>query len=516
MEDDGNEDHAVPWTNAGQSSIEVCERNVDDDDPERWYSAPMHVLFNQLGSLCTRYNKRIKGTQFQQHFVQSIVSSMRGLSFPLLYVTGMLFPKHFWASSTKDPSAILGVMPISCYRKKNNPDGFASKLQIARTHATTSSSSTSCDHHYVAHLFDMLANRAQSGRDSRDFLRKGFKVSKTSENGIALGEADESRLHQSLDSMQAARNLASASQYVGFDVFLTFTMGASEHPGVKHLYDWKQSKGWTKHVPNWCNLTEDQKFEVSQSFEMAYTSVLNRNWLETRKLLIEFVVQSARTVLGKDCIEAFFRDEYQEDSANVCHLHGLMSMDKEDMSNEDFQEFVCSLQRNAVCDLVLSDEVGEYIEEGLLRDSDDWVKVTLKADEVLSHKVCTKRCQRRVNSTGDDKKDFRCRKRHPVFDSIDPIKDEFLKLPFKFSQECLDILSECEFYEQPTDQYPNGRFLLDLLEPRRHIGKVTPSARENMSEVFPKYFTLLRSMQNGQVVTGTNGVSRYVVKYIVK
>ncbi len=115
----GNDgDHPVPRTNSGQTAIQACDKEDDNENPERWYSAPMHVLFNQLGSLCTRFNKRIKGTQFQQHFVQSVVSSMRGMSFPLLYLSGMLFPKHFWASSTKDPSAILGVMPISCYRKR--------------------------------------------------------------------------------------------------------------------------------------------------------------------------------------------------------------------------------------------------------------------------------------------------------------------------------------------------------------------------------------------------------------
>ncbi len=268
-------------------------------------------------------------------------------------------------------------------------------------------------------------------------MRKGFKVSDTSESGLDLGQGEESQLHQSLDSMQAARNLAAASQYVGFDVFCTFTLNASKHPGVRHLYDWKESMEWTKRIPNWAILTADERYEVKQSFEMAYTAVLNRNWLETRKLLIEFLIHSARNILGKDCLEAFFRDEYQESSANVCHLHGLMSLSKEDLSKEEFKEFVCSLQRCAVCDLILTDEIDKYVEEGLLKDLDDWERVIDTADEVLTHKVCNERCQRRVDSTGDDEKDLRCRKRHPVFDSVDPIKDEFLVLPFQFSQECV-------------------------------------------------------------------------------
>ena len=38
----------------------------------------------------------------------------------------------------------------------------------------------------------------------------------------------------------------------------------------------------------------------------------------------------------------------------------------------------------------------------------------------------------------------------------------------------------------------------------------------NMSPVIKEYFAATRSMQNAQVISGTNGVSAYVVKYIVK
>jgi hypothetical protein len=80
---EGGHEEDVPRTNAVQTEVLMVEKDPDpDESPESWYSAPMHVLFNQLGSLCTRFNKRIKGTQFQQHFVQTVVSSMRGFSFP--------------------------------------------------------------------------------------------------------------------------------------------------------------------------------------------------------------------------------------------------------------------------------------------------------------------------------------------------------------------------------------------------------------------------------------------------
>ena len=44
------------------------------------------------------------------------------------------------------------------------------------------------------------------------------------------------------------------------------------------------------------------------------------------------------------------------------------------------------------------------------------------------------------------------------------------------------------------------------------MGRVTPGASGNMSPVNPSLFAVTRSMQNIQIITGTDGVSRYVVK----
>ena len=56
----------------------------------------------------------------------------------------------------------------------------------------------------------------------------------------------------------------------------------------------------------------------------------------------------------------------------------------------------------------------------------------------------------------------------------------------------------------------------EMLHPKRHMGAVHLAARCNMSPVVDKFFAATRSMQNAQILHGTNGVARYVVKYIVK
>jgi hypothetical protein len=108
---------------------------------------------------------------------------------------------------------------------------------------------------------------------------------------------------------------------------------------------------WTKEIPGYEFLSVHAKAEITKSFEMAYISVMNRNWLEVRKLLIDLLLTSSTTILKK-VVHAFFRDEYQELSGNVSHLHGLMGLKKDDMENEEFKRFVCDLQRNSVCDLI--------------------------------------------------------------------------------------------------------------------------------------------------------------------
>ena len=90
---------------------------------------------------------------------------------------------------------------------------------------------------------------------------------------------------------------------------------------------------------------------------------------------------------GQTCSH-FFRDEYQELSGNLPHIHGLFAYSNEDAENEDFQRLMSELQKCAVCDLFSTTEIENYINDGLFKNEDDWFKMTALAQEVLSHK-CT-------------------------------------------------------------------------------------------------------------------------------
>ena len=449
----------------------------------------------------------------QQNFLQRIMSTIQGLSIPLLYLMASCFPRHFYAQATHDPIAILGSAPISCYTNATNPHGFASTLSIARNLGTHSSSSTSTCPITWSFLYDVQANKVAGGIDSRLISRNGFIVDVKSKNGISTRAKDQSALMESVDSHQAALDLAATQPYVGFDWFLTFTCNQAEHPGISHLHAHKESMKWTKHIPEYDTMSLSSKLDVKRSFELAYGSTLGRCWMEVRKLFLEYITFSTTSILG-ELAPVMFRDEFQEHSGNLSHIHGLAGLKKEDMDNDELRNHIYSLQKCAVCDLFPTAEIDDYIAKGLFDREGDWVTMTARGKEVLSHKH-SERCLRRV-SVGKGKDDYVCRKIHSVFGKDDPLKHELKPLYFKFSPACLDILQRCGLWDPPTENAPNGTFRSDLLVPKRHLGPVHPGARCNMSPVIDQFFAATKSMQNAQILHGTNGVARYVVKYIVK
>lgn len=159
-------------------------------------------------------------------------------------------------------------------------------------------------------------------------------------------------------------------------------------------------------------------------------------------------------------------------AGNLCHIHGLIGLYRNDLDNEQFKEFVCHLQRSAVCDLILPEEIPSLIEKGLLKDRNDYNVALDQAGDFLGHN-CSDRCQICVGDKGDAS-DYRCRKPHPVFDSIHPLEDDFIPLKINWSDPCLKILQECDLYEEPSSGFPNGRMKHKVLNPTRHMGRVTP------------------------------------------
>lgn len=500
-----SENGFIPRIDCSRIEVPVLSRNEDDNCPR----APMHVLFNQLGRMLQRGNKAISGNLQQQNFVQRMVSTVVGVAIPVLFYQALLFPKHFWASSVYDRTSVMGCPPISCYRGTvTHPDGFASTLERARNLMTHSSSSTATDDRFTAHSYDMQANIASNGVDSRIISKSGFRVDSSSSSGLKVGERDQSDLKESMESAQGMLNLGAAAHKHGFDLFITATCNQSKHPGIRHLHQHKESKEWTSLIEGYDILPCWERDDINISMEMAYTNILTRSWLEVRKLYVRFIMISTSSILKK-VKYGFFRDEYQESSGNLSHIHALIALCKADMKNEEFANFLGDLQRNSVGEIVPAYEIASFVEKGLLLDDADWQEMKACAETVLPHSCASRRCLVR---TGPNPEDEYCKKIHPVFGSKDPLENEYHDIPVQFSASCLKVLERTGHYTPPSDGEVQGHFNNKMFTPKRHVGKVLPSARENMSPVMAEHFALTRSSQNMQVVYGTNGVTRYVVK----
>ena len=110
------------------------------------------------------------------------------------------------------------------------------------------------------------------------------------------------------------------------------------HPGIEHLHEFKQSRGRVNCILsgffNYNEMSDSEKIEVDCSFEMAYGSVLDRCWMEVRKLWLENILYNASHEVGR-VRPAFFRNEYQESSGNLAHMHGLFGMHQDEVSNNE-------------------------------------------------------------------------------------------------------------------------------------------------------------------------------------
>ena len=74
-----------------------------------------------------------------------------------------------------------------------------------------------------------------------------------------------------------------------------------------------------------------------------------------------------------------------------------------------------------------------------MRDCSDYEEILRDTKAILSHH-CDQRCQRRIDHTGDDSKDFVCRKPHSLRDSQDNLVHSYVPLPVTLSPTCGEIL----------------------------------------------------------------------------
>ena len=186
----------------------------------------------------------------------------------------------------------------------------------------------------------------------------------------------------------------------------------------------------------------------------------------------------------------------------------ILAVDQSSMDNTNVMEYLNDLIAGHVMEVVPTEKIQEYINEGFLVDEHDADELTKLASSILRH-VCTPRCQKRVSSEGKES-DTKCRKLNSVTDTPDPTEDCFVEIDYDWGLSTKELLEKIGIYNSETNEYESVFF-----KPTRHMTACQPNADCNMSPVDRKLFAILRSMQNLQWLMHTNGVCKYVVKYLV-
>lgn len=186
----------------------------------------------------------------------------------------------------------------------------------------------------------------------------------------------------------------------------------------------------------------------------------------------------------------------------------ILAVDQSSMDNEQVRHYINDLIAGDVMNVVPVEKMEDWISRGLLSDRQDVEVLTNLANTILRHD-CTPRCQKRVKSEGGEG-DFKCRKLHSVRDTPDPTEDQWITMEHDWGGDVLELLEQIGIYNSSTNQYANPFFT-----PTRHMTGAQPNATCNMSPIDRELFAILRAMQNLQWLSHTNGVCKYVVKYLV-
>ena len=383
----------------------------------------------------------------------------------------MSFPSIFY-KQVPDDGAIAGAIP-TCLFSEGSTHGFASIHEHMRIRLLSSGAATSTSPGYISFAYDTIINLATNHNDTRMIINRAVPVP-VGQFGISLKDNNDGVLTDSIDSRRNVRNLCASQLYHHMHFFKTLTVNQRMHFGISPLKRWTDSDDWKNNF-DWHNLTTERQDELKQAISQASATLTLRNWLEVRKLFVDWLIGSEDSPYAP--VDAVFvRDEFQDKRGNLPHIHMLISIDF-DKVTEAQQDRIDDLIRADIGSIVRSDEVQHLIDDGILKSNEDWKELNVLSDEILPHR-CTPRCQVRI-AEGDGPDSFRCRSNNNLRLSPDITCDNLIPLPLKLSVPCIERLIRCGLVD-PIDDVNNFneeefKAHHPFLHPKKHVSKLLVS-----------------------------------------
>ena len=116
--------------------------------------------------------------------------------------------------------------------------------------------------------------------------------------------------------------------------------------------------------PDYHILTESQQIEIDNSVQRASAGLLLRLWEEVSKLFLDFLTTSTNSPY-KNVKATFSRREYQSNSGNLAHAHIILAVNWLKLTEEQ-KVFVENLAKCSIFDVVKSNDIGNYLERGII------------------------------------------------------------------------------------------------------------------------------------------------------
>ena len=143
-------------------------------------------------------------------------------------------------------------------------------------------------------------------------------------------------------------------------LFLTFTCNQKLHFGTQNIKKWLDNGDLDKHFPDFDDLPFFEKEEIVISLNQSSAGVMLRNWMEVRKLFLEYMCESSSSPFCP--VDSMFaRDEYQSDTGNLPHIHMMLCLKLEAELTEEQQDSLNDLVRAKILEIVRFDEAEKFI-----------------------------------------------------------------------------------------------------------------------------------------------------------
>ena len=473
----------VPLPNPSRLNTEagnLAVKTDEDHSDETKYSLPLHILLNSELNLLHRRNPiLINITARQKRLLENITACSPDTSIPLLQPEAMLFPSIFW--SQREDGSYNGAIPSVLYNRANlnKQMGFFGIEDMLRMRVTNGSLLCSSNVEYIQFVFDTILNTQLDRCDVRIVLNRGWQELKKRTPASRVVDSSVFRM----DNAESRKNVCEVASYVRDHQptwFFTYTCNQKHHPGLRKVFE-----AFEQLYPK--DTTPKHELIAAVQTELM---VITRCWYRASQYVMNWIIESNERPLGK-ITHAWFRYEFQEETAALPHIHALLTTNNDVFSVEVREKVCCS--RESFLGSLSNQHVSSFDERLDLAD-------LFQSLQTHSCVKARKRCMKKTDLS--DEPVCRVPKYPPGYDF------SFKEVPMNLSCDTLELMQSLDLAE--PDSFKCQLTPIEEIRGGKH--HYPTNYKEHISPTNASIFALVRSSTNLQICD-RNMSARYVAKY---